>query len=322
MESRRDFLKKAALLSGATILWTVPASIQKAFAINPETGSTYLDADHIVILMQENRSFDHTFGTLQGVRGYNDPRAHVLPDFKPVWLQTNADGETYAPFRLNIKETNATWMGSLPHDWGNQTQARNGGSYDKWLIAKPLDYKGYERKPMTLGHYTREDLPFYYALADAFTICDQHFCSSLTGTTPNRLYLWSGTIRPEPSADSKAHVYNEEADHGKEVSWAAFPERLEDAGISWKIYQNEIDIETGLPDEEDNWLSNFSDNPIEFMAQYHVQFAPRHRAYLETRAKALPTEIAAATDAKKLADLKAELQHVQAELVRWSPREL
>ena len=49
--------------------------------------------------------------------------------------------------------------------------------------------------PLTLGYYNREDIPFYYALADAFTMCDQAFCSSLTGTTPNRLYLWTGTIR-------------------------------------------------------------------------------------------------------------------------------
>src|SRR5580698_594942 len=118
MESRRDFLKKAALLSGGIAVWSaLPESIQKALAIDPETGSTYLDAEHIVILMQENRSFDHSYGTLQGVRGFNDPRAHVLPNLNPVWLQTNSDGDTYGPFRLNIKETNITWIGGLPHSW-------------------------------------------------------------------------------------------------------------------------------------------------------------------------------------------------------------
>ncbi|MCW3127718.1 MAG: phospholipase phosphocholine-specific, partial [Bacteroidetes bacterium] len=89
MDSRRDFLKKAVLLSaGAGVSQFVPASIQKAFAIDPETGSTYLDAEHIVLLMQENRSFDHAYGTLQGVRGFNDPRAIHLPNKNPVWLQT------------------------------------------------------------------------------------------------------------------------------------------------------------------------------------------------------------------------------------------
>ncbi|MDB5149951.1 MAG: phospholipase phosphocholine-specific, partial [Mucilaginibacter sp.] len=90
MNSRRDFLKKAALLSGgAAAINMLPPVIQKALAINPEPGSTFYDAEHIVFLMQENRSFDHQLGTLQGVRGYNDPRAINLPDKNKVWLQTN-----------------------------------------------------------------------------------------------------------------------------------------------------------------------------------------------------------------------------------------
>src|ERR1700729_1960304 len=99
-QTRRDFLKVAAMLSGAAgVSGGIPESIQRAFAIEPEKGSTYLDAEHIVILMQENRSFDHALGTLQGVRGFNDPRAIRLPNKNLVWLQTNAKGETYAPFR-------------------------------------------------------------------------------------------------------------------------------------------------------------------------------------------------------------------------------
>src|ERR1700743_1595693 len=99
MESRRDFLKKAMMLAaGGGLVGVLPASIQRAFAIDPTPGSTYLDAEHVVILMQENRSFDHAYGKLRGVRGFNDPRAVTLPDGKPVWLQTNRAGETYAPF--------------------------------------------------------------------------------------------------------------------------------------------------------------------------------------------------------------------------------
>src|ERR1041384_5857477 len=105
MDSRREFIKKAALLSGMGGLASVlPPSIERAFAINPAAGTTFLDAEHVVILMQENRSFDHTFGSLNGVRGFNDPRALTLPDKKPVWFQTDEKGRTYAPFRLNIKE--------------------------------------------------------------------------------------------------------------------------------------------------------------------------------------------------------------------------
>src|ERR1700710_1576719 len=125
MDSRREFIRKAMMLTGAAGIATLPASIQKALAINPEVGSTFLDAEHIVLLMQENRSFDHTFGMLRGVRGFNDPRALRLANENSVWLQTNKAGETYAPFRLDIKDTKITWMGSLPHSRESQINARN-----------------------------------------------------------------------------------------------------------------------------------------------------------------------------------------------------
>ncbi|MEO6316646.1 MAG: phospholipase C, phosphocholine-specific [Chitinophagaceae bacterium] len=292
MDTRRDFIKKAALLSGGTgLAGMLPAAVVKAMAINPAPGTTYQDAEHIVILMQENRSFDHAYGTLQGVRGFNDPRAIVQPDSNLVWLQKNAAGETYAPFRLNMKETNATWLGSLPHSWTNQVDARNGGKHDKWLIAKPSGHKGFAKVPLTMGYYNREDLPFYYSLADAFTICDQNFSSSLTGTTPNRLYLWSGTVRAAPHAASFAHVRNEDVDFFKPANWTTFPERLEENDISWKIYQNEISLPSGLEGEEDAWLSNFTDNPIEFFSQYNVQYAASYSKYCTQLLEKLPGEI-------------------------------
>ncbi len=111
MDTRREFLKKSMLLSAAAGLSNaVPASIQKALMINPEPGSSYLDAEHVVILMQENRSFDHCFGTLKGVRGFNDPRAITLPNKNLVWLQTDIHGDTYAPFRFDIHDTKITWI--------------------------------------------------------------------------------------------------------------------------------------------------------------------------------------------------------------------
>ena len=275
MDTRREFLKKASLLSGgAGFLNVLPSSIAKALAIDPKAGSTFYDAEHIVLLMQENRSFDHTYGTLQGVRGFNDPRAITLPDKKPVWCQTNSAGETYAPFRLDIKNTNATWMESLPHSWSNQVDARNDGKYDKWLDTKHSGVDKYKAMPLTLGFYTRQDIPFYYSLADAFTVCDHNFCSSLTGTTPNRLYFWTGTIREKPEAASRANVWNDDADYDSMVSWKTFPERLEENNISWKVYQNEIGAGSGLEDEFDAWLGNFGDNPLEYFSQYNVNAKP------------------------------------------------
>lgn len=329
MGSRRDFFKKALLFgAGSSFLGALPASIQKAFAIDPAKGTSYLDAEHVVILMQENRSFDHAFGTLRGVRGFNDPRFVSLPDGNPVWLQSNAAGETYAPFRLDIKDTNVTWMGSLPHGRQDQVDARNHGKHNGWLEAKKHGEKKYAHIPLTLGYYTREDIPFYYALADAFTICDQNFCSSLTPTTPNRLHLWTGTIRAEPSFKSKAHVNNEDTDYNAEVSWKTFPERLEENGISWRVYQNEISLPSGLEGEVDAWLTNFSDNPLEWFTQYRVRFSRNHQAYLAKRERHLKVQLVdlkapsrsglnRATE-KKIASVEAELQKIRQDRIEWA----
>ncbi|UKJ07325.1 phosphocholine-specific phospholipase C [Solitalea lacus] len=290
MDTRREFIKKAAMLSGAAGIFSVlPPSIQKALAIDPKAGSTFMDAEHVVLLMQENRSFDHCFGSLKGVRGFNDPRAITLPDKNLVWFQKDQKGRTYVPFRMDIKASKATWMSSLPHSWGDQVDARNDGKYDQWLVAKQSG--NYPDIPMTLGYYNREDIPFYYALADAFTVCDQHFCSSLTGTTPNRLYFWTGTIRDKQNTGAKANVWNSDVDYDKEANWTTFPERLEEHGVSWKVYQNEISVGAGFDDDEDVWLANFTDNPIEWFSQYNVRFSAVHINYLKKRIIQLPGEI-------------------------------
>ena len=161
----------------------------------------------------------------------------------------------------------------MPHSWTNQVDARNNGKYDKWLDVKQSGDKEYANMPLTMGYYTREDIPFYYALADAFTVCDQNFCSSLTGTTPNRLYFWTGTIREEQHENSKANVWNGDADYDTMVSWKTFPERLEENDISWKVYQNEISVDGGFTGEEDAWLANFGDNPLEYFTQYNVKLS-------------------------------------------------
>jgi len=290
-DTRREFIKKASLLTGAAGLFSVmPLSIQRAMAIDAAPGSTFMEAEHVVFLMQENRSFDHCFGTLKGVRGFNDPRAIRLADKNPVWLQTNAAGFTYAPFRLNIKDTNATWMSSLPHSWENQVDARNGGKHDKWLDSKKSGNKQFAEMPLTMGYYNREDIPFYYALADAFTVCDQHFSSALTGTSPNRLFFFTGTVRAKQNEQSKAHVWNGEIDH-KDIFWTTFPERLEEMGISWKVYQNELSIPVGFKGEEEDWLANFTDNDLEFFKQYHVRLHPKHLEFMENHGLKLQKEI-------------------------------
>lgn len=330
MESRRAFIKKSLLLSGAAGLSAImPASIQRALAIDPTLGSTFLDAEHIVILMQENRSFDHCFGTLQGVRGFNDPRAIRLPNQKPVWMQTNAIGDTYAPFRLNIKDSKVTWMGSLPHSRASQVDAYNEGKYDGWLTAKQSGNKKYSGMPLTLGHYTREDLPFNYAMADAFTICDQNFCSAMTSTTPNRSFFWTGKVSYNLDGLQKVNIRNDDFSYGK-LPWTAFPELLEANQIPWKFYQNDLSCGGGYKGEERAWLGNFGCNLLEFFAAYNVKFSSRYVKNLQKLTETLPDEInklqeaspSSEAAAKKIqADLKnkmAALDNASEELKKWS----
>ncbi len=271
METRRNFLKLAAMLSGAAgVSDLIPEAVERAYAIEPPAGSTYLDAEHIVILMQENRSFDHALGTLQGVRGFNDPRAIRRTDGSSVFVQTDAAGNSYAPWRLDIRDTRITWMGSIPHSRNSQVDAWNGGQHDGWLDAKRSHGAGYGEIPITMGHYTREDLPFYYALADAFTVCDQNYCSVMSSTTPNRSYFWTGTIRDQQRADSRVFMRNDQYTR-LGVAWKTYPERLQQAGISWKYYQNELTNSTGMNKEEHAWLSNFGCNVLENFRAYHIE---------------------------------------------------
>jgi phospholipase C len=136
--SGRDFLKIATMLSGTVgASGFVPDSIQRAFAIEPAPGSTYADADHIVILMQENRSFDHALGTLQGVRGFDDPRAIRTANGNSVFVQTDASGRSYASWRLDMRDTRIAWMGSVPHSRNSQVDAWNNGGHDGWRRSAP-----------------------------------------------------------------------------------------------------------------------------------------------------------------------------------------
>src|ERR1700744_6714435 len=124
--------------------------------------------------------------------------------------------------------------------------------------------------PLTLGHYTREDIPFEYALADAFPVCDQNFSGVMTSTTPNRSMFWTGTVRD--NATSKACTRNNDY-FNEPQAWTTFPEQLQKNGVSWKFYQNELWADSGLTDEEAAWLSNFGCNMLECFSQYNVKLA-------------------------------------------------
>ena len=144
--------------------------------------------------------------------------------------------------------------------------------------------------PLTLGYYTRQDLPFNYAMADAFTICDQNFCSGMTSTTPNRSFFWTGKITNEENGLPKANIRNDDFSYGK-LNWGTFPELLEQHHIPWKFYQNDISCGGGFKGEERSWLANFGCNLLEFFAPYQVKFSSRYVQGLQKLVDTLPEEI-------------------------------
>ncbi|MFC5862230.1 phosphocholine-specific phospholipase C [Acidicapsa dinghuensis] len=267
MRTRRDFLRLAATAAGSAVF---PASIKKALAIPASRASgTIKDVEHVVILMQENRSFDHYFGSLRGVRGFSDPRPALLPNGKPVWYQPTAsvktkhyhgrglssDAKYVLPFYINPKRTTEFQAGT-DHGWSSGHLAWNHGHYDGWV--------NHKQDVLTMGYLRRDDLLFHYALADAFTICDAYHCSVHADTAPNRIYLWSGTIDAQNSKGRRANGPGFDERHKTNgYTWTTYPERLEAAGISWRLYQGGTG-EPGTPTD------NFTDNSLEFFAAYQV----------------------------------------------------
>jgi phospholipase C len=256
--NRREFIRLSAAATGAMASQALPGAIQKALAIpaHHETG-TIRDVKHIVILMQENRSFDHYFGTLKGVRGFGDPRPALMPDGKPVWYQPDGKGGVVLPFHPDAPDLGMQFMAGTPHDWNSSHQAWNEGRYNQWIAAKGQH---------TMASFKRSDIPFHFALADAFTICDAYHCALMGPTDPNRYHMWTGWVGNDGQGGGPV-IDNAEAGYG----WSTYPERLEKAGISWKIYQ---DVGNGLNAAgywgwtDDPYIGNYGDNSLLYFHQY------------------------------------------------------
>ncbi|MFF7726647.1 phosphocholine-specific phospholipase C [Streptomyces sp. NPDC008001] len=246
--NRRRFLQIAGATAGFAAL---SHSIDRAAAIPAHRrAGTIQDVEHIVVLMQENRSFDHYFGTLRGVRGFGDPRPVTLPGGKPVWHQSDGTREVL-PYRPAAKDLGMQFIAGLNHDWQGGHKAWNQGRYDQWLPAKGTG---------TMAYLTREDIPFHYALADAFTVCDAYHCSFMGATDPNRYYLWTGHTGNDGKGGGPV-LGNEEAGYG----WTTYPERLEKAGVSWKVYQDQgdgLDKAGGWGWTGDAYRGNYGDNSL------------------------------------------------------------
>ncbi|WP_406404988.1 phospholipase C, phosphocholine-specific [Streptomyces sp. NBC_00879] len=245
--NRRKFLTSAAVAAAAAGLTRVAAPHNRQAELG--VGNTALAATqselaqikHVVILMQENRGFNHYFGKLKGVRGFADRSAMLLDGGHSVFRQPNGSGRQY-PWSLRegvegdtnlVPHCAATGLG---HSWWTQHAAWNSALMDNWVAGTGSVY--------TMGYLDRTDIPFHYALADAYTVCDAYHCSALTGTGPNRAFLWSGKI-------DSSHYFGGELEG---CTWETYAENLQDAGVSWKVYHKQG--------------HNFGDNALEYFTQF------------------------------------------------------
>jgi phospholipase C len=257
--NRRQFLRRAAAATGAGLTPTMfPPAIRKALAIHPHrrTG-TIEDVEHIVVLMQENRSFDHYFGTLQGVRGFGDRFPIPVPDSddgagtlkgRTVWYQNNGGTgpapHVIAPFHLDTRKSfELMRVTGTPHGLSDALHAWGDGVLNQWPRFK---------NDHSMGYFTEDDIPFQFAMAEAFTICDDYHCSIMSSTNPNRLFVFTGTNDPlakggGPAINNNYEDFSYDPEGG--YAWVTYAERLQTAGITWQVYENMDD--------------NFGDNSLQ-----------------------------------------------------------
>ena len=252
---RRDFLRNAALLGAGVALRPWPGAVRAvprlpALAARSTTAPTpaqLRQIQHVVVLIQENRSYDHYFGAYRHGRGFDDhppgaPGVFAQPD---PGRTTGSPRGQLLPWHLDTASINAACTYDPSHAWTTQHYSWNHGAMDRWVIAHAQS-DGKLTAPTMMGYYTRSDLPLYYALADAFTLCDNYFCSVFSESDPNRHYTMSATI--DPAGQAGGPVYTNAADfdavapstivtNAAQYSWTTMPERLQAQGVSWKMYQ-------------------------------------------------------------------------------------
>lgn len=202
------------------------------------------DIEHVVILIQENRSFDHYFGSYRGVRGFSDQSAAFQQPYPGN--TSNAPMGVLLPFHMDTTMMDAACTHDITHDWVPQHQSWDNGAMDGFVTSR-LAINANDAV-LTMGYYTRADLPYYYAVADAFTLCDNYFCSVIGPTDPNRLYTMAASIDPDGLNGGpllQTLVAQRTSFFGR-LTYTTMPEQLQTRGISWKVYSSPDQLLTGL----------------------------------------------------------------------------
>jgi phospholipase C len=238
---RRTVLAAALATGGGAVLAAASrgqgagAAMAQYAARTKPAGSDLGAIEHVVFLMQENRSFDHYYGTYPGARGFDDHPKGKLGNFAQAW--PGGRDKTLLPFHFDSASGIGECTDDLDHGWPAEHSSWNKGTNGAFVSTHvQSEYQGPGHGVNTMGYYQRQDIPFYYALADAFTLCDNYHCSVMGPTHPNRLMALSGTIDPTGAAGGPVVITNGSPDAVYSVHWDTMPEVLEDAGVSWKVY--------------------------------------------------------------------------------------
>jgi phospholipase C len=242
--SRRELIAALGMASGAVVaggtgraLARTGRVIERAASIRA-AGSDLGAVEHVIFLMQENRSYDHYFGAYPKGRGFDDHPAHRLG----VFAQAYPGGKkldppkVLLPFRMHRPADECSR--DLTHNWGPMHKCWNHGRMDSWArVHTSAEGEGDVTGALTMGYYTRKELPFHYSLADHFTLGDAYHCSILGPTHPNRLMQMSGTIDPAGKHGGPVTDTAISPDVKWTATWTSVPEVLQDKGVSWKVYQ-------------------------------------------------------------------------------------
>jgi phospholipase C len=266
--TRRRLLKDSARLAAAAAASVfMPPNVRRALAQDMPKLSSLRDIKHVVLLMQENRSFDHYFGTLSGVRGFGDSNALQLATGRSVFYQPDTENPNgyLLPFHLDTRASSAQKIPSTSHAWAVQHEAWNGGRMDRWLPAHRKADGAHG--PYVMGYYNRTDIPFQFALAEAFTICDEYHCSLMGPTWPNRMYWMTGMIDPE-GLHGGPIIKNTAPKEGYE--WTTYAERLEQAGVTWRVYQQNDNYGCNLLETFKKFRKAPSDSPLFTKGMLHA----------------------------------------------------
>ncbi|KAH8816010.1 non-hemolytic phospholipase C precursor [Xylogone sp. PMI_703] len=211
------------------------------------------DIKHVVLFMQENRAFNHYFGTMAGVRGFSDPNAQINPDGKSVFYQEvipemSPLTDHLLPFYLNAEGgyyLNATQcMQAGSNLWAPNHAALNGGLNNHW----PMN-----NSQWSWGYFKKEDIPVHFGIAESWTVADMYQEGVMSCTDPNRVTWMSGSVNVpggKQNASQGGPVFDNNRTPGCEINaqgepfncypfdWKTVPEFYEDAGVSWQVYQD------------------------------------------------------------------------------------